>query len=122
MALADYISDNFATIKSQLNWTDSVELPVIVTKALEMYGVANDSLAVDLVKYHALGDVAVWRRALNDIALDYNFSADGASFSRSQAVAAIRQNLAEAENKAIAYMPAYQMVVHQNDINPDWST
>ena len=121
MTLATYISDNFPTIKTQLGWSDSVTLPVIVDKALELYGVASDSLATDLVKYHALGDVAVWRQALNDIALDYNWSADGASFSRSQAVTNIRDNLADAENKAMVYMPAYQMTVHYTDQNPDWT-
>jgi len=121
MALADYISDNFPTIKAQLNWSDSISLPIIVAKAVELYGVTSESDATDLTKLHALGDVAVWRQALNDIALDYSFSADGASFSRNQAVTNIRDNLADAENKAIAYLPAYQMTVHYTDQNPDWT-
>jgi hypothetical protein len=121
MALADYISDNFPTIKAQLNWSDSVTLPVIVDKALELYGVATELLATDLVKLHSVADVAVWRQALNDISLDYNWSADGASFSRSQAVDAIRKNLDDALSKAIVYLPYYQMVVHNTDQNPDWT-
>ena len=121
MTLANYISDNFPTIKAQLNWSDSVTLPIIVDKALEIYGVSSELLATDSLKLHAVADVAVWRQALNDISLDYNFSADGASFSRSQAVDAIRKNLDDALSKAIVYLPYYQMVVHNTDNNPDWS-
>lgn len=121
MTLATYISDNFPIIKTQLNWLDSVQIPVIVAKAVELYGVATETLATDSVKLHALADVAVWRQGLNDISLDYSFSADGASFSRNQAIDAVQKNLNMAESAAIAYMPAYNVVVHANDRNPDWT-
>ena len=85
-----------------------------------MYGVSTEAEATDLTKLHALADVAVWRQALNDISLDYNWSADGASFSRSQAVTAIRENLMRAESAAMAYNPAYNITVHTLDNNPDW--
>ena len=121
MTLTAYISDNFPTIKSQLGWNDSTQIVTIIEKTLEFYGVATEALATDTTKLHALADVAVWRQALNDIALDYNFSADGASFSRSQAVTAIRDNLIEAESKAIVYSSAYDIVVHTQDNHPDWT-
>jgi hypothetical protein len=59
---------------------------------------------------------------LNDISLDYNWSADGASFSRSQAVDAIRKNLDNAYSAAMVYMSSYDIVVHDNARNPDWIT
>ena len=121
MTLATYISDNFPTVKSQLGWNDSTQIVTIVAKAVELYGVATEALATDTTKLHVLADVAVWRQALNDIALDYNFSADGASFSRSQAVDAIRKNLDEAYSVAIVYSSAYDMVVHAQDNHPDWT-
>jgi hypothetical protein len=121
MTLATYISDNFPTIKTQLGWSDSVQIVVIVNKAVELYGVATEALATDSVKLHALGDVAVWRQALADIALDYAFSADGGSYHREQATGAIRKNLDMAESNAIAYLPAYQMTVHTSDDHPDWT-
>lgn len=121
MTLTSYITDNFPTIKTQLGWNDSVQIAVIVTKALELYGVTTEAEATDSVKLHALADVAVWRQALNDISLDYNWSADGASFSRSQAVDAIRENLSEAESKAIPYSSAYDIIVHTLDDHPDWT-
>jgi hypothetical protein len=121
MTLTTYISDNFPTIKTQLGWSDSVQIVTIIDKTLEYYGVATEVQATDLTKLHTLADIAVWRQALNDISLDYNWSADGASFSRSQAVDAIRKNLDDAYNAAIVYMSSYDIVVHDNDRNPDWT-
>lgn len=120
MALADYITNNFGQIKTQLGWQDSTTLVTIVAKAVEMYPAASEGAATDSLKLHALADVAVWRQALNDVALDYDFSADQASFRRSQQADIIRENLAAAESAAIVYMPNYQMVVHQSGDNSDW--
>jgi hypothetical protein len=121
MALTDYISNNFPTIKTQLAWSDSVQIVTIIDKTLELYGVSTEAQATDTTKLHTLADVAVWRQALNDISLDYNFSADGASFSRSQAVDAIRKNLDNAYNAAIGYMSTYGIGVYINDDHPDWT-
>ena len=120
LGLLDYINENFPTIKTQLGWTDGANIATIITKTLEMYGVSTEAEATDLTKLHALADVAVRRQALNDLSLDYNWSADGASFSRSQAVTAIRENLMRAESAAMAYNPAYNITVHTLDNNPDW--
>lgn len=122
MSLTTYINDYFYQVKAQLGWNDSTQIAAIIDKALELYGVDNEVDATNLTKLHSMADVAVWRQALNDIALDYSFSADGASYSRNQAVNQIRDNLREAESAAMIYMPNYQMIVHQNDPNPDWSS
>lgn len=120
MTLQAYIDSNFPQIKSQLGWNDSVNCQAIIDKTLELYGAASELLATDLVKLHALADVAVWRQALNDLSLDIAFSADGASFSRNQAVEAVRKNMQTAEGAALAYLPALKIIVHQGDPNPDW--
>lgn len=120
MALSDYITDTFGQVKTQLGWTDSDQLVTITAKALELYGVATEVLATDLTKLHALADIAVWRQAVADTSLDYNFAADNASFQRSQANAQARQNLHEAEMAAVIYSPAYQMIVHKDASNEDW--
>jgi len=118
--LADYLTLNFTSVKTQLGWSDSIEITAVINKTFQSYGVDTEAEATDLTKLHALADVAVWRQALNDISLDYNWSADGASYSRSQAVTAIRENLMYAESVAIAYNPAYNITVHTLDNNPDW--
>ena len=82
MALADYITSNFGQVKTQLGWSDSLQLSGITDKTLEMYGVATEAEATNAKKLHAIADIAVWRQALADVSLDYNFSADGANYSQ----------------------------------------
>ena len=120
MALADYITDNFGQIKSQLGWSDSVQLVTITEKTLELYGVATEAEATDTRKLHAIADVAVWRQALADVSLDYNFSADGASYSRSQQADMIRKNLNDAITEAVAYSANYAIGYSTSDDHPDW--
>jgi len=120
MTLATYITDNFSQVKSQLGWSDSLQIATITDKALEYYGVATEAEATDTTKLHALADVAVWRQALADVSLDYNFSADGASYSRSQQADMIRKNIELAENAAIVYMPNYQIGVSSDPDHTDW--
>lgn len=120
MDLADYITSNFAQIKSQLGWFDSLQLATITEKTLEMYGVATEAEATDARKLHAIADVAVWRQALNDVSLDYNFSADGASYSRNQQAEMIRNNLNNAITDAVAYSANYAIGYSTNDDHADW--
>lgn len=122
MALSDYITANFLSIKNQLGWSDSLQIDAITDKTLEMYGVATEVLATDTTKLHALADVAVWRQALHDVSLDYNFSADGASYSRSQQAEMIRKNLDTAVNEAMVYMPNYKITINAVDDHEDWTS
>lgn len=121
MTLAAYITSNFAQVKSQLGWSDSLQITAITEKALEWYGVDTEAEATNTKKLNALADVAVWRQALNDVSLDYNFSADGASYSRSQQADMIRKNLDTAESAALVYLPNYSMLVSYSDDHPDWT-
>lgn len=122
MTLAEYITANFRQIKTQLSWSDSLEISAITEKTLELYGVATEAEATNTTKLHALADVAVWRQALIDVSMDYDFSADAASYKRSQQADMIRENLQTAENDAIVYMPNYAMTVNATDDHPDWTT
>lgn len=121
MTLAEYIDLNFSKIVSQLAWSDSIEIAAITAKTLEFYGVDTEAEATDTSKLHALADVAVWRQALNDVSLDYSFSADGASYSRGQMHDHIRKSLDGAESAAIVYMPNYAITYNATDDHPDWT-
>lgn len=121
MTLSDYITANFRQIKTQLSWSDSLEIAAITDKTLEMYGVATEVLATDTKKLHVLADIAVWRQALHDVSLDYNFSADGASYSRGMQSDMIRKNLETAMADAIVYLPNYAITFNASDDHPDWT-
>jgi hypothetical protein len=43
MTLAAYITANFSQVKSQLGWSDSLQIVAITDKALEWYGVVHRS-------------------------------------------------------------------------------
>lgn len=121
MTLAEYITINFKQVKTQLAWSDSIEITAITEKTLELYGVTTEAEATDASKLHALADVAVWRQASNDVVLDFSFSADGASYSRGQMSDHIRKNLDAAESAAIVYMPNYAITYNATDDHPDWT-
>lgn len=121
MTLANYITSNFGQVKSQLGWSDSLQITAITEKTLEMYGVSTEAEATNTKKLHAIADLAVWRQALNDVSLDYNFSADGASYSRSQQADMIRKNLDAAETAALVHLPNYSIIVSYSDDHPDWT-
>lgn len=121
MTLAAYITANFAQVKTQLGWSDSLQISAITDKALEWYGVSTEAEATDATKLHALADVAVWRQALNDVSLDYDFNADNAGYKRSQQADMIRENLQAAETAALVYLPNYSIIVNYSDDHPDWT-
>lgn len=121
MTLAAYITANFAQVKSQLGWSDSLQITAITDKVLEWYGVETEAEATDATKLHALADVAVWRQALNDVSLDYDFNADNAGYKRSQQAEMIRKNLDTAETAAMVYLPNYSILVSYSDDHPDWT-
>lgn len=121
MTLAAYITANFAQVKSQLGWSDSLQITAITDKTLEWYGVSTEAEATNASKLHALADVAVWRQALNDVSLDYDFNADNAGYKRSQQADIIRKNLDAAETAALVYLPNYSIIASYSDDHPDWS-
>ena len=121
MTLAAYITSNFGQVKTQLGWSDSLQISAITEKTLEMYGVSTEAEATNASKLHTLADVAVWRQALNDVSLDYDFNADNAGYKRSQQDDMIRKNLQAAETAALVYLPNYSIIVNYSDDHPDWT-
>ena len=121
MALADYITSNFGQVKTQLGWSDSLQISAITDKTLEWYGVSTEAEATNTKKLHAIADLAVWRQALNDVSLDYDFNADNAGYKRSQQADMIRKNLDSAETAALVYLPNYSILINASDDHPDWT-
>lgn len=121
MTLAAYITSNFGQVKTQLGWSDSLQISAITDKTLEWYGVSTEAEATNTKKLHAIADLAVWRQALNDVSLDYDFSADNASYSRSQQSKMIMDNYNQAMNDALVYLPNYSILVSSSDDHPDWT-
>lgn len=85
----------------------------VIDAALLAYGdpfdLAQISGADPIKKLRALLRVEVWRRICDYTAGDFDFKADGGTFSRSQVYAQAVSQLHRAEADAIAFVPAYQV-------------
>lgn len=107
--LRDYMLSVTATVAGALGWT-AVNFTEAVTDALVGYGVTDIAQATDMAKLRSLAKVEAWRAVADATVADYNFSADGGSYSRQQvhqqAVAALQRAEAEAVARGYAYAPA----------------
>jgi len=107
--LTDYLQSYLGGLAEQLDW-DSTDYEFIVSETLELYGMDTEAQATDSKKLHALAKVITWKTVLREVTFNYDFSADGASFKRSQMYALAKQNLDEAMKDALEYLPAYEIL------------
>jgi hypothetical protein len=80
-----------------------------VNDVLVTYGVDTIAEAIDIAKLRSLAKVEAWRTVIGYLMIAYDFSADGASYKRSQMLAAAKDALASAQADAevSGYSSAY---------------
>lgn len=112
-SLRDYMLSVTANVAGALGWT-AVNFTEAVNDALVAYGVTDSALATDVAKLRCLARAEAWRALVAATAADYNFSADGGSYSRQQlhehCVAALER--AEGEAVARGYMELLSSTIH----------
>jgi hypothetical protein len=113
MALTDWLQARYATIGTQLEW-ESDTYDLIVEDTLEALDISAEG-DVDAITLHKVAVYQLWHKALNDISLDITYSADGASFNRSDLHKQIRQNVLDAYAEAQSYLTAGELVVDWGD-------
>jgi hypothetical protein len=89
---------------------DAGDYAVAVENTLLAYGaddIATISGTESIRKLRALASVCAWRYAVTNFAALYDFSADGASYSRSQLFAQAKESLDLAEDQAVPYAASY---------------
>ena len=105
MTLAEYLHAYLGGLRSQLGWEiESGSYDFTVSDALRLYGVSTEAEATDLDKLYTLAKVVLWESVLREISFDYDYSANGASFKRSQMYQQVEKNLAEAKFEAVFYL------------------
>jgi hypothetical protein len=114
MALTDYLTARLGGLATQLNWI-STNLAVVIDDALEAYPATLEADCTDLVKLHRLADYFLWKAVKTELAMDYNFSADGANQSRSQMFDHISDLESDAFSSAIPYLSEYAITVAEVD-------
>lgn len=118
MALIDFIESYVGKFGEYLGW-GATEFNFIVAETLESYGVTTEAEATDTKKLHALARMKTWERALVESAQDYNFSADGASYSRNQVYEAVKQHYLNAILDAMPYLETYTIELGELNTNQD---
>jgi hypothetical protein len=101
---------------------DAGDYAEAVNDALLAYG--TDTIATitgidNLQKLRALARVAAWQYVINNFAALYDFSADGASYNRSQLLANAEKALAVAIDGSLPYLPTYQAKIVAVDHRDD---
>lgn len=108
ITLATYMRDGILKdISTALNWTlipddyqeaiNSALLMMDVDAISEIAGRSN------IAKLRIAAQIAVWQQVISAVAGDYDFSADGGSYSRSQIHAMATKNLDRAESDGYNY-------------------
>jgi len=121
--LAEYMHTALGAIATSLGWTvagDSYDEPV--NDALLLYGaddIASISGRASITKLRALARLAVWRKVVTETAGDYNFSADGGSYSRAQVNEQARQVVADLEYETAAYRTEHAATTQRVDFIHD---
>lgn len=121
--LKAYLHAEVGNIASALGWSvDGGEYDEPVNDALLMYGesdIENIDSTEGVRKLRLLGLLAAWRKAASHLAGDYDFSADGASYSRSQAYAMAEKRVQALESQCAGFLPEYAVHTQQMDWSHD---
>jgi hypothetical protein len=119
MTLPDYIFSTYQQLITQLDWDGQIDS--IISKTLQLYGMDSEEDVDDTEALEKIADYVVWKQALADISLDFDFSEDGVgSYSRSKAVEQVRANMNAAYMAALPYLSEYQITIHADPTNSDW--
>ena len=100
-ALRDYMLASVGTVGSMLSLTAS-SFTEAVNDALVAYGVTDIALATNIAKLRGIAKVEAWRLIVTTTVGEYNFSADGGTYSREQLHKHAVDALARAEADAVS--------------------
>ena len=115
MTLSEYIQAYLGQIYTDwLTSTSAIEADV-----LALYGVETEAEATNLAKLYAIAKSISWLHIMSATASAYNFSADGATFNRSQIFEMAKANYLSTLADAIQYMPSYEVEIGEVDHTED---
>lgn len=121
--LKAYMAADLGPMATMLGWTveggDYDEIYVSTLLRLGVEDLSGLTGLDNLRKVRAFASVEAWRAVIKALAGRYDFSADGASLSRSQAQVQAAESLSLAEDEAMSYgdwnVATMTSVVHKHD-------
>lgn len=105
--LAAFMVNMLSQVAGVLGWTGLVDLQTAVDETLLAYGVDDVAQATDIRKLRALGRREAWRAAMQATTADFDFSADGGRYDRSQVHAQAAAMFQQAEVDALTFDDGY---------------
>lgn len=118
ITLADYMVTCLGKVAAVLELV-SADFEESVIDVLLQYGVSDISSATNIQKLRALAKVAAWKKAVEEVSVSYDFSADGGSYNRSQMQELCAKSLAAAESDAGDYLPALRIGIDTLSFSQD---
>ena len=112
MSFNTYVQSYIGGLSGTVGW-DVNTINFVVTEALEAYGVSTEAEATDSVKAHALLRYKTVERILVDISGDFDYKADGESYSRSQFFEQVRKMWSKVSIDALPYLGSGQIVLRR---------
>jgi hypothetical protein len=116
-SLKIYMHTALGAVATALGWTvQDGNYDELVNETLLVYGtddVTGISGQDNIRKLRTLARVEAWRAVVRETAGDYDFSADGGSYKRSQIHAQAKMALEAAQDEAALYDDSYRVVIDQ---------
>lgn len=117
--LAAFIHAELGGVATALGWTvDGGSYDEAVNDALYLANVsdiASVSGSDAVFRLRRLAMLAAWRRVVAAVSLDYDFSADGGDYSRSQVAAQAAARVRELETETAGYRGDYAVEIQRVD-------
>lgn len=96
--LKTFLVTELGDVGTALGWTTTTpQLVQAVSDAEVLLGVSDVATETNIPRAWAAGRVAIWRAAIRSLGAQFQYSADGQSYSRQQLQAMAKDSLAMAE-------------------------
>lgn len=107
-----YLEDVLANMAVMLGWTQAGNsFDEVINETLLAMGQTDIANVTDIRAIRAIGRLKAWQAVAMALASDYDFSADGASYSRSQAFEHAKAMINEAHLEAAEFDALYSAIV-----------
>lgn len=107
-----YLEDVLANMAVMLGWTQAGNsFDEVINETLLAMGQTDIANVTDIRAIRAIGRLKAWQAVAMALASDYDFSADGASYSRSQAFEHAKAMINEAQLEAAEFDALYSAIV-----------
>ena len=117
--LAAFIHAELGGVATALGWTvDGGSYDEAVNDALYLANVSDIATVTSrdaVFQLRRLAMLAAWRRVVAAVSLDYDFSADGGKYSRSQVATQAAARVRELETETAGYRADYAVVIQRGD-------